>query len=79
MEYLKLACDGVPLSLVRQQIQLLDYQLHASLRIVASGRLLDSEHMTAFMNAVAERDQLMSRVVSLLTRLHSKGHPEFSN
>jgi hypothetical protein len=60
MAYLKFECDGVPLSLVRQQIQTLDYELHASLRIVAGGRLLDSEHMTAFMNALAEGDQLMS-------------------
>jgi hypothetical protein len=55
-----------PLSLVRQQIQTLDYELHTSLRIVAGGRLLDSEHMTAFMNALAERDQLMSQVVSFV-------------
>jgi hypothetical protein len=77
MAYLKFECDGVPLSLVRQQIQTLE--LHASLRIVAGGRLLDSEHMTAFMNALAERDQLMSQVVSLMTKLHSNGHPEFDS
>jgi hypothetical protein len=35
--------------------------------------------MTAFMNALAERDQLMSQGVSLMTKLHSKGHPEFDN
>ena len=40
MAYLKFECDGVPLSLVRQQIQTLDYELHASLRIVAGGKIV---------------------------------------
>ncbi|MBV8772200.1 MAG: hypothetical protein JO166_07710 [Deltaproteobacteria bacterium] len=47
----------------RQEIQALDYELHASLRILAAGEM-DSEHMTAFVAAANRRDRLMSRVMS---------------
>ena len=47
----------------RLEIQSLDYELHASLRILASGEM-DSEHMTAFIDAANRRDRLMSRVIS---------------
>jgi hypothetical protein len=47
----------------RQEIQALDYELHASLRILAGGEM-DSEHMEAFIAAVNRRDRLMARVMS---------------
>jgi hypothetical protein len=47
----------------RQEIQTLDYELHASLRILAAGEM-DSEHMTAFVAAANRRDRLMARVMS---------------
>ncbi|MBV8452372.1 MAG: hypothetical protein JOZ29_08880 [Deltaproteobacteria bacterium] len=56
---------------VSQQIQALDYELHASLRILANGEM-DSEHMTAFMGAVAQRDRMMARVVSYIAELRNR-------
>ena len=50
---------------VNQQIQILDYQLHAALRIFAHGKI-DSEHVVAFMQASAKRDRLMASVYSCL-------------
>lgn len=70
-----LECNGVGalnwLSQARQQIQVLDYELHASLRILAEGEM-DSEQMTAFMGATAQRDRMMARVVSYIARLHNQ-------
>jgi hypothetical protein len=64
---------GAPnwLSETRQQIQVLDYELHASLRSLAAGDM-DSEHMTAFMGATARRDRMMARVVSYIAKLHNQ-------
>lgn len=59
------------LSQVIEQIQVLDYELHASLRILAKGEM-ESEHMTAFMQATAQRDLMMSRVVSYVAKLRSR-------
>jgi hypothetical protein len=59
------------LSQVRQQIQVLDYELHSSLRILAEGDM-DSEHLTAFMRATAQRDGMMARVVSYVAKLRSQ-------
>lgn len=47
----------------RQEIQALDYELHASLRILAAGAM-NCEHMAAFVAAVNRRDRLMARVMS---------------
>jgi hypothetical protein len=70
-----LECNGVGapnwLSQARQQIQALDYELHASLRILAEGDM-DSEHMTAFMAATAQRDRMMARVVSYIAKLRNE-------
>jgi len=70
-----LECNGVGalnwLSQARQQIQVLDYELHASLRILAEGEM-DSEQMTAFMGATAQRDRMMARVVSYIAKLHNQ-------
>ncbi len=46
-----------------QEIQVLDYELHASLRILAAGEM-DSEHLAAFLAAVTRRDRLMERVIA---------------
>jgi hypothetical protein len=48
---------------IRQQIQALDLELHAALRILAEGEM-DPDHMTAFLGAIVQRDRMMARVVS---------------
>ncbi|MBV8809526.1 MAG: hypothetical protein JO033_12705 [Acidobacteriaceae bacterium] len=47
----------------RKEIQVLDYELHASLRILAAGEM-DSDHMAALVAASARRDQMMVRVMA---------------
>jgi hypothetical protein len=70
-----LECNGVGapnwLSQARQQIQVLDYELHASLRILAESDI-DSEHVTAFMAAMAQRDRIMARVVSYIAKMRNQ-------
>lgn len=46
-----------------QQIQVLDYELHATLRIIAAGEPLDSAQKRAFMAAISQRGRLMTRVI----------------
>jgi hypothetical protein len=46
-----------------QQIRVLDYELHATLRIIAAGKTLDSAHKRAFLAATSQRTQLMARVI----------------
>jgi hypothetical protein len=46
-----------------QQIQVLDYELHATLRIIAAGEKLDLAHNRAFIAATSKRAQPMARVV----------------
>ena len=55
---------------VRQQIQALDLELHAALRILAEGEM-DPEHMTAFLGAAVQRDRMMARVVSYIAELRN--------
>lgn len=50
---------------VAQQIQVIDYELHAAIRIIGRGEMRP-EHIPAFMNACVERDRLMARVISYL-------------
>lgn len=45
------------------EIQALDYELHATLRIIAAGEVLDSAHRRAFMAATSQRARLMARVI----------------
>jgi hypothetical protein len=46
-----------------QQIRVLDYELHATLRIIAAGETLDSAHKRAFLAATSQRTRLMARIV----------------
>jgi hypothetical protein len=46
-----------------QQIQVIDYELHAAIRIISRGEM-KPEHVLAFMEACMKRDRLMARVVS---------------
>jgi hypothetical protein len=51
------------LSQTTRQIQVLDYELHATLRIIAAGETLDSAQKRAFMAAISQRGRLMTRVI----------------
>jgi hypothetical protein len=46
-----------------QQIQVLDYELHAALRIIAAGETLDLAHKRAFLAATSQRTRLMACVM----------------
>ena len=46
-----------------QQIQALDYELHATLRIIAAGETLDSACKRAMMAATSRRAWRMARVM----------------
>jgi hypothetical protein len=46
-----------------RQIQALDYELHATLRIIACGETLDSAHKRAMIAATSRRAWLMARVM----------------
>ena len=48
-----------------QQIQALDYELHAAIRTIGRGEMRP-DHLPAFMNASGRRDELMARVISYL-------------
>ena len=66
MVYEKLENTIAPAIWVRQtteQIRVLDDELHATLRIIAAGEILDSAHKRAFLAANSRRTQLMARVV----------------
>jgi hypothetical protein len=54
------------LSEVRQQIQVLDMELQASLRIFV--QRIDPKHIVAFMDALVRRDRLMASVISYLAK-----------
>lgn len=51
------------LSQTTRQIQVLDYELHATLRMIAAGGTLDSAQKTAFFAATSQRARLMARVL----------------
>lgn len=46
-----------------RQIQVLDYELHATFRIIAAGERLDSAQKRAFMAAISQRGRLMTQVI----------------
>jgi len=46
-----------------RQIQVIDYELHAAIRIITKGEMRP-EHIPAFMGACAQRDRLMARILS---------------
>jgi hypothetical protein len=48
-----------------QQIQALDYELHAAIRIISKGQM-QPEHVPAFMSACVKRDRLMARIFTYL-------------
>ena len=48
-----------------QQIQVIDYELHAAIRIIAKGQM-DPENVPAFMSVCVKRDRLMARVLTYL-------------
>jgi hypothetical protein len=51
------------ISQTTQQIQVLDYELHTTLRIIAAGETLHSAHKRALMAATSQRARLMARVI----------------
>jgi hypothetical protein len=53
------------LLLAVQQIQVLDYELHAALRLIGKGQM-SPEHASIFMEVSARRDRLMARVFTHL-------------
>jgi hypothetical protein len=59
---------------IGQQIQVIDYELHAAIRILGKGEM-KPEHIPAFMKACVKRDRLMARVISYL-REQSPSPPE---
>ena len=50
-----------------QQIQLIDYELHAAIKIITKGEM-QPDHIPAFMDACAKRDRLMARITRHLAR-----------
>ena len=48
-----------------QQIQVMDYELHAALRIISKGQMPPGE-LPVFMDACVKRDRLMARIMSYL-------------
>ena len=48
-----------------QQIQVIDYELHAAIRIIAKGQM-EPDHIAAFMGACVKRDRLMARILTYL-------------
>jgi hypothetical protein len=48
-----------------QQIQVIDYELHAAIRIIGKGQM-QPEHVPAFMAACVKRDRLMARILTYL-------------
>jgi hypothetical protein len=48
-----------------QQIQVIDYELHAAIRIITKGEM-EPDHILAFMGACVRRDRLMARIVTYL-------------
>jgi hypothetical protein len=62
---------------IGQRIQVIDYELHAAIRIITKGEM-SPEHIPAFMKACKERDRLMARVMSYLAdqREQSKSQSE---
>ncbi|HJU09988.1 MAG TPA: hypothetical protein VJ728_03880 [Candidatus Binataceae bacterium] len=56
---------------VMQQIQVADYQLHATFRILAHDAI-DPDHIEAFIDASLRRDRLMDCVLSYLAELRKQ-------
>jgi hypothetical protein len=59
-----------------QQIQALDYELHAAIRTIGKGEMRP-DHIPAFMNASGRRDELMARVITYLADQSKR--PEYHN
>ena len=54
-----------------QEIQVVDYELQASFMIIAGGEL-DSEFISAFMDASLRRDRMIARLYSQIAAQHQK-------
>jgi hypothetical protein len=50
-----------------QQIQLIDYELHAAIRVIGKGEMRP-DHIPAFLDACVKRDRLMARITRHLAR-----------
>ena len=48
-----------------QQIRVLDYELHAAIRIISKGEMQEVD-ISAFKEACSKRDALMARILSHL-------------
>lgn len=57
-----------------QQIQALDYELHATIRTIGRGEMRP-DHIPAFINASGRRDELMARVINYLAEQSKR--PEY--
>jgi hypothetical protein len=55
-----------------QQIQVIDYELHAAIRIIGKGEMRP-EHIPAFFEACVRRDRLMARILTHLEELQRVG------
>jgi hypothetical protein len=54
-----------------QQIQVIDYELHAAIRIISKGQM-EPEHVPTFMDACVKRDRLMARILTFLADQHKE-------
>jgi hypothetical protein len=54
-----------------QEIQVADYELHASFRTIADAEL-GSEYISAFMDMCLKRDRMMARVLSHVAAQHRR-------
>jgi hypothetical protein len=63
---------------IMQEIQVADYELHASFRIIANSEL-ESEHISAFMAAAIRRDRMIAQVFSYVAEQHKQRADESLN
>jgi hypothetical protein len=54
-----------------QQIQAIDYELHAAIRIITRGQM-QAEDIPVFVDACVKRDRLMSRLLKYLSEEHKQ-------
>ena len=60
------------LSQTTQQIQVLDYELHATLRVIGVGGALNPGQRSAFIAATSRRNRLMARIVRHIVAIPSE-------
>jgi hypothetical protein len=60
-----------------QQIQVIDYELHAAIRIISKGQMRP-ENIPAFLDACTKRDRLMAQLLGHLAEQHKEARQKAS-